>query len=636
MALHRTDYYHRALKEYRKVTAESASCEHDRRALAQSNVDDDVLVATKYLCNIEEDWIVRIEEGLEFVEKAVAEERQFIRTDGEVVPIEKVKKTSKDTVEHLAKHSDLITHLPENEGDDVIPDKLYMVEKLSDYAVYENRFLYMLLCYLRDFINFRLEKIEALRHTYSGKLSISKDVVKKNRTLSIRATVDDNRENNPYPIVDEKSDGLLERIKNCQQIVTSLLNTELMTQVAKSPMIKPPIVKTNVLKMNNNFKRALALYDYVATYKGLGYTYDTVRYDLVPFVDKIADEIAEAANLLAFLEFKYGNGIDDLLETNYKEEENRRKILETKRLEERIKRLKKRALESNKTLEEYALLLEERNQMLEKDSEELHVIRQEIEALNRQVNELNLEKADLLRHVESLQATIAEREAEIERLNQKYIEDMAAVKKQHDEEVAQLVDDHKQAVAALNATHADEVTRLQVDFAERMQTTMSEHEQQVAALQNEITAFADSKREYERGIEDIRAREAGLDATLQKQADSYEAKMRDLEKSYQNEFALRDKAADDAIAGWQQENLYIRTELDGLRAKNGLLTPSEDYTSRDRFVELETEFEAFKRFFKGQWKLTKKAIRKEVNAERKNAPPVPPVNDTPQSSDTEL
>ena len=66
------DIYYRAFKTYRKETVDRAACERDRRALAQSNIDADRLEATKYLCNIEEDWIQAIEEGLEFVEKAVA------------------------------------------------------------------------------------------------------------------------------------------------------------------------------------------------------------------------------------------------------------------------------------------------------------------------------------------------------------------------------------------------------------------------------------------------------------------------------------------------------------------------------------------------------------------------------------
>ena len=42
------------------------------------------------------------------------------------------------------------------------------------------------------------------------------------------------------------------------------------------------------------------------------------------------------------------------------------------------------------------------------------------------------------------------------------------------------------------------------------------------------------------------------------------------------------------------------------------MVPSEDLTSRERFEELEREFESFNRFFKQQWLITKKAIRKEL------------------------
>lgn len=110
-----------------------------------------------------------------------------------------------------------------------------------------------------------------------------------------------------------------------------------------------------------------------------------------------------------------------------------------------------------------------------------------------------------------------------------------------------------------------------------------------------------TKSKYEQGIADVEARAAVFDGEQQKLADEYEAKLRELEKNYAEEFTARDR-----------ENLYIRTELDGLRMKNGDMKPSTDYTSRERFVELEEEFEAFKQFFKGQWKLTKKAIKREV------------------------
>ena len=107
------------------------------------------------------------------MEKAIAEERQFIRNNGEVVPIEKVKRVSRDSVEHLSRHSNLITK--KSTGDNLIPEQLYTVERLNDYAVYENRFLYMLLTYLNEFIGMRYMRILDLTNTYQGSLDLEKN-----------------------------------------------------------------------------------------------------------------------------------------------------------------------------------------------------------------------------------------------------------------------------------------------------------------------------------------------------------------------------------------------------------------------------------------------------------------------------
>lgn len=599
------DIYYRAFKGYRKQTADNTGCEKDRRELAEANVEEDRLQSTKYLCKIEEDWIKAIEEGLVFVEKAVAEERQFIRTNGEVVPIEKVRKISKDSVEHLAKHSDMITHVPEEEDDLLVPDKLYMVEKLSDYAVYENRFLYMMLCYIKAFIEYRLEKIENLRRKYVGDMSVSKEIVTKKRTLKIQAAVYEERTDNPFPIPDENTAKLVQRIKDCQSIINALLNTDLMLQVAKSPMIKPPIVKTNVLKMNNNFKHALALYDYIASYKGQGFDYEEVVFNFAPFSEKVADEIAEAANLISFIAYKTGNDIESILEMEYEAEERRLKDEEEKKLLQRLKRLKKRALESNKTMEEYMLLLEERNRQLEKDGEELVALRQEVTALNEKIDGINREKEELNRQVELLEETVEEKEREIAELNQKYIEDMAAVK-----------DEHIREIAELNEAHDGEIEELKAGFADELAKTIDEHETRVAELTDQIDGLNAELRQTVAGFEEKNAeldrqlRE--LDADKQRVVDECQTKITAAEEGFKKDVEKLEKIQRIELKKLRDENALIRGELDGIRAQQGKLTPSADYTSRDRFIELEEEYMAYHRFFKTQWEFTKKEIRKTI------------------------
>ncbi|MDE6411022.1 MAG: hypothetical protein K2L02_00600 [Clostridia bacterium] len=577
------DVYYRAFKAYRKETADNSACEKERKKIIAANSDLDRLESTKYLCKINEDWVKAIEEGLEFVEKAVAEERQFIRTNGEVVPIEKVKKVSKDSVEHLAKHSEMITHVPEHEGDQLVPDKLYMVEKLSDYAVYENRFLYMMLVYIRDFIEFRLGKIETLRRTYFGKMKIDKEIVSGKSTLKIKTEIKEKRTDNPYPIPDKETEQLIKRIGDCREIINSLLNTDLMTQVAKSPMIKPPIVKTNVLKMNNNFKRSLALYDYIASYKGDGYSYEEVKFKFAPFSEAVANEIAESTRLTSFLVYKIGNGIEENLEAEYQVEEERRRIQEEKKLKERIARLKKKALESGQSLEEYMIALEDLVKRLEKDNETLERVRQEVEILNNRISALNEEQKELNRRIEALNQTIADKETEINELNQKYLGEISELNRVHREEINHL-----------NTAHAEEVAKLKAEFSDKMSATVSEYEGKNSRLQSEINSMRET---VDRTVKECEQKIA--------EDKAFVADFENIKKNIEKDCEAKVKAVKDELA-------FVRGELDGIRAQQGLLTPSHDYTSRERFKELEREYEAFHKFFTQQWEYTKKENRKNI------------------------
>ena len=124
------DTIYRALVDYRKNTLDQNDCKTQRAAIKAADAENDVIEVTRKNCIVENDWIEAIEEGLVFIEKAIKEERQFIRSEGEVIPIEKVKRVSKDSVEHLARHSNYFTR-EQKEGEDMIPDQLYTVERLT-------------------------------------------------------------------------------------------------------------------------------------------------------------------------------------------------------------------------------------------------------------------------------------------------------------------------------------------------------------------------------------------------------------------------------------------------------------------------------------------------------------------------
>ncbi len=657
--------YYRGFIDYRKNTENDKPSKRDRKVLATCNDAFEKFVVTKYQVEIDEEWVKEIEKGLEFVEKAIKEERQFIRTNGEIVPIEKAKKVSRDSVSHLARHSNMITHIPEDPNATLVPDSIFMVEKLNDYTVYENRFLYMLLCYLRDFIELRIQKITDIRMTYICDFELKRSNASKKRNMDFQTIYHEERKDNPYPIDNEDAKNVLQRVFDCQQIVTMLLNTNLMVEVSKAPMIKPPIVKTNVLKMNNNFKNALALYDYIVNYNKDGYTSKEIVTNFVPLNDQTLDELMELPTLTYFLTYKYGNELTEQLKKEYLEEEEIKRKKEAEALNEQIKRLKKKILESGMGMEEYMLMLEKRNRMLEEDSQELQKAKATIVELNKKIELLKLEIDGLNEQIVNLQGIIEDKLKEIAYLKQKYIDDMNALKEAHQEEIEALNQEHEEEIDelkasfdselrqkeeafenemnelkevhqeemdALNMAHYNEVEEIKATYESTLLNRINEYEKTIKDLENQVIDYqnqqADLIKSNEEERNELRSNISSLQNEKNQLITDYEEKLKALEKKFEdemsdatNDFNIKISENNNVVEKAVDERNLMAAELRAIRVKHELLTPSENYTSEERFTQLEEEFEAFNKFFKAQWKLTKKAIRKQLlwtKAEKKN------------------
>lgn len=538
--------YYRAFAEYKKATASEKQIRKLCEAIGQASTDGDFLESTRTYCIIDEDWIEIIEEGLEHVEKAIREERQFIRKEGEIVPIERLKRVSTATVQHLARHSELITKEPE-EGETLLPEKLYMAENLSDFAVYENRFLYMLLCYLRDFINARLDKILELGRTYRLQTEIDKNVRVGRKFLKYKTTLCYEDKNDPMADEFFQASPLIERIETAQRLVVSLLMTPLMKEVSKAPMLTPPITRTNVLRMNVHFKAALEMYGKLVAYAKPGYTIEELKNSYRPLPDSLVAETAEVIALHRFLAYKYGNKLSERLREEYEQEEFLRKEREAQERREELERLKNRLDEEGVSPYEYIRLLEEENERKEKDSADLRVARKEIEHLNEKLKAQEGKLSELGKQKDELLQTVAE----------------------------------KNAALALQERKLEE---------EKVST-----ESKLAEARREVQAkCAAEKREFEtKCMENARV----LESSLQR------------ERSAVEESA---KALDEERARIEKDLVFTKAQLHGLRQQHGLTAPEDDFTSKERFMELEAEFRAFEEFFETQWKYTKKRIRQEI------------------------
>lgn len=594
------DVYYRALLKYRELTQQNRDCISDSRAVVSANSDLDKIVLTRKHCIVEEDWVDAIEQGIEYIAKAIAEERQFIRSNGEVVPIEKVKNVSKDSVVHLAKHSNLITR--ETPGEDVIPEHLYTVEKLNDYAVYENRFLYMLLCYLRDFITLRYNKILELSNMYNGTMTMNKVVKTAKRTIKYNVNLSEEKRDDDYLKETNRAKEIINRIDLLLKTVISFFSTPLMEFVSKAPMLKPPITKTNVLKMNNNFKQALNLYGFLVAYQGDGYKVETEIKEISPFTDAIAEEMSETILLSSFITYEHSLGIESQLKREYEFEEKRLKEEEYQKFLEKLEAARIRVQKSEMSAEEYILMLEKHIRSLEKKAKELDKLKIELEETKTLLEQTISENHSL---EETLERTINELESE----KQRYIDDMEALKAAHREEIDALNEEHEQEIEELNEQHLNELNELREELEARINEINEAHQKELQELheshQNEINAKDEEISSLNTKIETDKAEYDAEILRIKNEATKNENRL--IEKN--NELVLR-------VEEETKQKRYLRAQLLALKREVGRLTKEDDNITQLKFDELEHVFKNFKSYYKSEWRKAKRKIRSDVFKKR--------------------
>ena len=546
------DIYYRALLNYRAATRDNRECSSFRKAIAQANPEQDQIVVTRNICTVDEDWIQAIEQGLVFVEKALKEERQFIYSNGEVLEIEKVKHISKESVQHLAKHSNLITR--EQKTDDLIPDKLYSVERLNDYAVYENRFLYMLLCYLRDFVTIRYNKILNLSNKYDGVMHMDKHINLPKRNVTYHAEFHEEKRDDSYLREHNAAKSAIDRIDLILKAILAFLATPLMEITGKAPMLKPPITKTNVLKMDNNFKGAVALYDYILAYDKPGYRIEEKKVQLSPFSSNLAEEMSEVVALSAFLTYAHGLELLPMLKQNYSAEEARLQALEAQKQQQQLEDLKRRLSAKEEGPEAYILALEKQIKLLENENHQVHTLHDQIQHLGKVTRQLTAER-------EAAEAETDAVRQELSQIEEKHNAQMEVLKEACDDRIHELLLQHEQEMKLLEQSCQEQIDQLRQQMRQREEQL----QQQLDALQQELAAD--------------------------------EQKILQMQQQYQQ---------------LTEEKLLCQARIKAIRVSHGETVDEEDFTQQEQFNQLEQEYQVFSKFYQSNWGKAKKSIRKQL------------------------
>ena len=312
-------------------------------------------------CVSDTSWIDMVEECIPYLDNIIRNPRRFIVQEENIVPIEKAKVVTEESIRHLAQHTSMIQEVQEDGT--VIPLKLLNVYREETVDLYENRFIKSLVDNLYTFVNNKLNESDQRSYakvestvSYSGLMKKKGEEVEVNLQLKSKKDTE----------IDASKDGhsLEERISHIKDIVSAFRSSTFIKSLKESSPVRSPIRKTNVILKEQNFIKALELWEYLeknnikpitSIDKRTEIVKDAdikTKYDLAFFIDNDAIDMNAASNKSEFNSAIISKLVNDFVFTGDITEKEFKKLME-KEFKEAKKRKDKATNAIRKTIEDF-------------------------------------------------------------------------------------------------------------------------------------------------------------------------------------------------------------------------------------------------------------------------------------------
>lgn len=485
--------YYRSYKYMQDMLKSDFTHNYIEEALKDGDEGKDSIFGKTNEKVIDMDWVIAIEETLPYIQKAIEEQRRFIKQAENVVRIKKAK-------------------------------KILTVEREEGFAIYENRVLLTLIHKALMFVDDKYSKMKDVPNDSYNNITMNRHLELNQQKLDFSVNyVNENHESlaEDLDVEDIESLSDFDRIRRIRQGLNECLATPLMKEIAKEPQVKPPLTQTNMLKENPNFKKAVELWNFLDTYKKQGFELVGEEYN-----GKMTDENKEDVYLA--MEFQHfmmsittNPALRKMLQEKY-EEENALAKEESDR-PEKVKEMVLEAQTEAVSKEEIEKLTAEITELKQKIAEQKQKIEEQANIIKTQegkIAALENERESHAKQVEQMNADFAEKTRIAEenfanRLSakQKEFDDAQTA---HNEYVTKLNTDNANKIAELNTNHSNEVAQLKSDYENRIDTINKENATATANLKSDYEGqltsmkadYTSQIKNYEKQIADINAENA--------------------------------------------------------------------------------------------------------------------------------
>ena len=255
--------------------------------------------------NFDMSFLDNIESVYPAILKIMRDPKKTIRYESEVVPVEKAKKTNSETVRHLASHTQFIKQVT---NDNVIPSKVLTTFSEDEIAIYENRFIKTLVKRLEQFIERRYEVMKVSLESFeTEKLNVNNVFLVSGQEVTINLDI---AIKNDLTADVETTKEQYNRLLQVRQDVQGLKGTEFMRALAKAKDVLPPIMKTNIILHNPDFRLAYGLWLYLDRVDSIATNVDIKEKNYK--YTKIFDKDINSCMALALTSFIKNRAIDGI------------------------------------------------------------------------------------------------------------------------------------------------------------------------------------------------------------------------------------------------------------------------------------------------------------------------------------
>lgn len=559
--------YYRSYKYMQDMLKSDFTHNYIEEALKDGDEGKDSIFGKTNEKVIDMDWVIAIEETLPYIQKAIEEQRRFIKQAENVVRIKKAK-------------------------------KILTVEREEGFAIYENRVLLTLIHKALMFVDDKYSKMKDVPNDSYNNITMNRHLELNQQKLDFSVNyVNENHESlaEDLDVEDIESLSDFDRIRRIRQGLNECLATPLMKEIAKEPQVKPPLTQTNLLKENHNFKKAVELWSFLDTYKKQGFELVGEEYN-----GKMTDENKEDVYLA--MEFQHfmmsittNPALRKMLQEKY-EEENALAKEESDR-PEKVKEMVLEAQTEAVRKEEIEKLTAEITELKQKIAEQKQKLEEQANIINTQegkIAALENERESHAKQVEQMNADFAEKTRIAEenfanRLSakQKEFDDAQTA---HNEYVTKLNTDNANKIAELNTNHSNEVAQLKSDYENRIDTINKEN----------ATATANLKSDYEGQLTSMKADYTSQIKNYEKQIADINAEnaknVKELNDNHAKEIKTITKESEKRMADFEKETTKkMNDTIADVKKKAKDEVRQAEKTAKEKIAEAKGENKLFKK-----------------------------------------